>query len=95
MLSTLLPLKPAMTLAANDNTELAAVVLIFGGGIAIAVVSIITSAVAKNKEVAAREESRREIAAYVAEGSMTADEGERLLAAGRRGKGNKSAKPEA
>jgi hypothetical protein len=29
-----------------------------------------------------REESRREIAAYVAEGSMTADEAERILSAG-------------
>lgn len=32
---------------------------------------------------AGRERSRREIAAYIAEGSMTADEGERLLSAGR------------
>jgi len=31
----------------------------------------------------AREQSRREIAAYVAEGSMSAEEGERLLSAGR------------
>ena len=31
----------------------------------------------------AREASRREIAAYIAEGSMTAEEGERLLNAGR------------
>jgi len=30
-----------------------------------------------------REQTRREIAAYVAEGTMTTDEGERLLKAGR------------
>ncbi|MBL8746432.1 MAG: hypothetical protein JNK58_08775 [Phycisphaerae bacterium] len=34
----------------------------------------------------ARERSRRELAAYVAEGSMTADEAERILSAGEAGK---------
>ena len=53
-----------------------------GGGMLIAVVAIIagiTKSVMMNKH---REESRREISAYVAEGSMTAEEGERLLKAG-------------
>lgn len=36
-------------------------------------------AMAKSRD---RERSRREIAAYVAEGSMSADEGERLMKAG-------------
>lgn len=51
-----------------------------GGFIAIlAVVGGIIRSVFVNRS---REQSRREIAAYVAEGSMTADEGERLLKAG-------------
>ncbi len=36
-------------------------------------------AMSKSKE---REQTKREVAAYVAEGSMTPEEGERLLAAG-------------
>ena len=36
----------------------------------------------------AREKSRREIAAYIAEGSMTPDQGERLLAADVNGRGS-------
>lgn len=39
----------------------------------------IIHAMSKSKE---REQTKREIAAYVAEGSMTPEEGERLLAAG-------------
>lgn len=35
----------------------------------------------------ANERTRREIAAYIAEGSMTPEQGERLLAAGRRNNG--------
>ena len=52
-----------------------------GGGIAIlAIVLGITHNIVIN---ANREKSRREIAAYIAEGSMTPEEGERLLTAGR------------
>ena len=39
----------------------------------------IIHAMSKSKE---REQTKREVAAYVAEGSMTPEEGERLLAAG-------------
>lgn len=35
----------------------------------------------KNKE---REQTKREVAAYVAEGSMTPEQGERLIAAGKK-----------
>ncbi|MEM1184784.1 MAG: hypothetical protein AAGI53_07240 [Planctomycetota bacterium] len=58
---------------------IAAIVGVFACGI--------VSLIAKNaRHVAVRkaeEESRREIAAYIAEGSMSVDEGERLLDAGR------------
>lgn len=50
------------------GTTLAAVVVFFG----------VIKAVSKSK---AQERSRREIAAYVAEGTMTAEEGERLMKA--------------
>jgi hypothetical protein len=53
---------------------------VVGGGIAMVaiVASAIKSVVASN----ARERSRREIAAYIAEGSMTPDQGEKLMKAG-------------
>lgn len=50
------------------------------GGV-IAVVSILGAYVTSQTRTKEREQSRREIAAYVAEGSMSPDEGERLLRA--------------
>ena len=54
--------------------------IVFGG--VIVVVSILSSMVRQISTSRQREQTRREVAAYVAEGSMTADEGERLLRAG-------------
>jgi chromate transport protein ChrA len=51
----------------------------------IAVVAIVFSNVAGVFRTQAREKTRREIAAYIAEGSMTPEQGERLLKAGREG----------
>lgn len=65
-----------LTLADSDK-EIALV-----GGIVIALTAIVFSFVRSMVLGTARESSRREIAAYVAEGSMTAEEGERLLKAG-------------
>ncbi len=48
------------------------------------VIAIVTKGVTTIVTHGARERSRREIAAYIAEGSMTADQGERLLHAGDR-----------
>lgn len=53
-----------------------------GGGIAI--VSIIAGSVRSMVHSRNVEESRREIAAYVAEGSMTADDAYKLLNAGKK-----------
>lgn len=53
------------------------------GGIFIAVVAVIFGSVAKMVRSSNMEKTRREISAYVAEGSMTPEEGERLLNAGR------------
>lgn len=45
-------------------------------------ISIVVNGVKDAKATKHREESRREIAAYIAEGSMTAEQGERLMKAG-------------
>jgi len=45
-------------------------------------ISILVNGVKDAKATKQREESRREIAAYIAEGSMTAEQGERLMKAG-------------
>ena len=49
----------------------------------------------KTVSVRERERTRREIAAYVAEGSMTPEEGARLLAAGKKLKPSEDAGEEA
>jgi len=66
------------------DEELVVPVVAIGGGILVAVVGIVFGSVQKMVETREREASRREIAAYVAEGSMTAEEGARLLAKPRR-----------
>lgn len=52
------------------------------GGLTIAVISIICKTIRRSVEVRHREESRREIAAYVAEGTMSPDDAYKLLEAG-------------
>lgn len=65
-----------LTLADNDKE------IVLVGGVVIALTAIVFSFVRSMVLGTARESSKREIAAYVAEGSMTAEEGERLLKAG-------------
>lgn len=55
------------------------VLFLIGGGIAIT--AILCSTVTKVVQTRSRERSRREIAAYIAEGSMTPEQGERLMRA--------------
>lgn len=57
--------------------------LFLGGGMLIALVAVIFSFTRSILVARAREQSRREIAAYVAEGSMTPEDGAKLLEAGR------------
>ena len=52
------------------------------GGVLCSMVNGISRSAQKRAQVREREISRREIAAYVAEGSMSPEEGERLLKAG-------------
>ncbi len=57
------------------------VTVVFGMGLSVAVIGIIAGTVKHVMTVKTREQSRREIAAYIAEGSMTPEEGERLMRA--------------
>lgn len=54
------------------------------GGFIIAIVAILAGVVKTVTRTRAQEASRREIAAYIAEGSMTPEDGAALLAAGPR-----------
>jgi len=55
--------------------------LVFGIGGLIAIFAIVFSTIKKTAITKHREQTRRELAAYVAEGSMTPDDAERLLKA--------------
>ena len=65
-------------LGSGDLVKIVAIVL----GCSTGMVAIIATAVARSARVKAREEARREIAAYVAEGSIDPDKGVALLNAG-------------
>ncbi|MBM90761.1 MAG: hypothetical protein CMJ35_04000 [Phycisphaerae bacterium] len=58
------------------------IAMIFGIGGLIALFGIFFGSITKATHVKEREKSRREIAAYIAEGSISAEDGERLLNAG-------------
>lgn len=64
-----------------DGGQIIGLVAVGGGLLFVIIGTIARNArmIATNKE---REQSRREIAAYVAEGSMSPEQAERLLAAG-------------
>ncbi|MBC7770995.1 MAG: hypothetical protein H7210_00735 [Pyrinomonadaceae bacterium] len=63
-------------LASIDGSE-----LFLGGGVLIAVLAILCGTLKSILETRQREQSRREIAAYIAEGSMTPDDGAKILTA--------------
>lgn len=69
-----------LTTLAAGGEEMAMVLASIGG--VIAIVAIITSSIEKVRIAKAKEESRREIAAYIAEGSISPEDGRRLIEAG-------------
>lgn len=69
-----------LTTLAASGEELVMMMSSIGG--VIAIVAIITSSIEKVKIARAKEESRREIAAYIAEGSIAPEDGRRLMEAG-------------
>lgn len=58
------------------------IAVVFGVGGLIALMGIFFGTIKSTGETKEREKSRREIAAYIAEGSMTPEDGERILNAG-------------
>ena len=82
MLDTLLSCEILDLGSMRVDEELIPLVAI-AGGLLFAIVCVCMGAIKSIASNRAREASRREIAAYVAEGTMTAEEGERLLSAGR------------
>lgn len=76
----------ALNVLAMDDREaiigMSIPIIAITGGLFVAVISIISKSVSKVRITKAREESRREIAAYVAEGSITPDDAIRMMQAG-------------
>lgn len=73
------------TLAFDSDESMVGImipVIVITGGLFLGFVGMICKTIRKNTEVKHREESRREIAAYVAEGSMSPDDAYKLLSAG-------------
>ncbi len=57
--------------------------VVWVGGLFLGLVAILSSAAKSIVDSVTRERTRRDIAAYIAEGSMTPDQGEKLMAAGK------------
>ncbi len=66
----------------TDDRGMFTFFIIFGMGGLIAIMGIIFGSIKSTAETKEREKTKREIAAYIAEGSMTPEDGERLLRAG-------------
>jgi hypothetical protein len=65
----------------GDNPGMLIPVIAVGGGVLVAIVAIVVGVVHSIANTKEKERSRREIAAYIAEGSMTSEQGERLIKA--------------
>lgn len=61
-----------------DSLDKVSLWVMLGG---VAVVWIVCASIVSAMKTSSRERSRREIAAYIAEGTMTAEQGERLMKA--------------
>lgn len=57
-------------------------IIAIAGGLSIGLVAIVIGAIKSILQTKAHEESRREIAAYVAEGSISPEDGAKLIEAG-------------
>jgi len=67
--------------ALSRDVALLIPIIAIGGGFAVAIIAIIFGSIRRISVNNERQKSLREIAAYIAEGSMTPEQGERLLAA--------------
>jgi hypothetical protein len=73
-----------LLMLASGGEEVATIAVT--GGLCIAILGMILGTVKTISQTKQREQTKREIAAYIAEGSMTPEQGEKLIAAGK-GKG--------
>lgn len=71
-----------LTLAVELSSNQLFVIILMGMALIVSIIVAMISAFNNGAKLREREQSRRELAAYVAEGSMTADEAERILRAG-------------
>lgn len=65
-----------------QNPEELIPLIAIGGGLVIALVWVVLATISETMKNSTRERTRREIAAYIAEGTMTTEQGERILSAG-------------
>ena len=70
-----------ITLATTYVNENLDKLIVMGGGILIGLVAILTCFIRGIVRTRAREQTKRELAAYVAEGSMTPEDAERIIKA--------------
>ena len=77
-----------LTLGMDD--DVAVMAIIFGVGGVVAVIAIVFYTMQKITVTRQRETTKREVAAYVAEGSMTPEDAERIIKAGKSSKESKS-----
>jgi hypothetical protein len=77
-----------LTLGMDD--DVAVMAIIFGVGGVVAVIAIVFDTMQKITVTRQRETTKREVAAYVAEGSMTPEDAERIIKAGKSSKESKS-----
>ncbi len=70
----------------SSNPQLLIPIVAIVGGISVAIIAIIFGVINTIATNAEHEKSRREIAAYVAEGSITPEDAEKLLASSKKNK---------
>ena len=70
-------------LAADEVAREVIPIVAVAGGLGFAVIYTIVSAISGTLKARYREQSRRELAAYVAEGSISPEDAAKLMAAGR------------
>lgn len=76
-----------MSMSASEFSSLlrdAIPVIAIVGGLVLVIIMTITQAFVKSRRDREREESRREIAAHVATGALSADDAAKLIAAGKK-----------
>jgi hypothetical protein len=76
--------QPMDTLNQVMNSSNGVVFFVVGGAFLVAIIGIVSNTISCIAKSRAREQSRREIAAYIAEGSISPAEGERLMTAGKK-----------